>query len=380
MRESAAGTAPPGLPIRSTVEGVTWPVFPEPAGEAMLAMIWQLERSERLPANRLHALQLVQARAVVRHAATHVPFYRELWRGLDFDPCVDPLTPKRFAALPIVTRAMLAQAGVAAVSAVVPAGHGAIQIGATSDANGSTLPFRSTGLTQFMWRALTLRDHLWHRRDLGGKLAAIRRMPQARIEESNWGLATASLCTTGPAVGLDIDHDIVDQAAWLIEQNPDSLITYPDNPYALAGWFNGHGVRLPRLHDVRTISAPVTPEHRAACRAAFGVSLVDSYSTKRLGYIALQCPAHDHYHVQEESVVLELVDADGVPVVKGTRGRVIATSLLNFAMPLVRYDTGDHATAGGACNCGRTLRVLGRINGRERNTMQLPGHQRRQPS
>jgi len=340
----------------------------------MLAMLWQLERSERLPAPRLRALQMVQARALARHAATHVPFYRELWGGpgpgrLGFDPAVDALTPKRFTTLPVVTRAMVRSAGEAAFSTTVPQAHGSVHAGLTAGTTGAPLQFRTTGLTKFMWRAFTLRDHLWHRRDLTGKLAAIRWMQSRRMEEPNWGLATAELCATGPAVGLHIDHDIVEQAAWLLEQDPHSLITHPSNLYALAGWFSGHGMKLPNLRDIRTVSERVTPEQRAACRVAFGLPLVDSYSTRELGYIALQCPGRDHYHVQEEGVMVELLDERDRPVPQGRMGRVVVTSLHNFAMPFVRYDTGDYATAGAPCACGRGLAVLDRIDGRARNLM-----------
>lgn len=350
----------------------------------MLAMLWQMERSERFTPARLRSLQMVQLRALLRHAAVHVPFYRELWAGLGrrrlgFDPAVDALTPKRFAALPVVTRAMIRSAGEAAFGTTVPQAHGPVQAALTAGTTGTPLQFRTTGLTQFMWRAFTLRDHLWHRRDLTGKLAAIGWMQGRRTEEQNWGLATASLCSTGPAVGLNIDHDIVDQAAWLLEQDPHSLITHPSNLYALSGWFSGHGMKLPCLRDIRTVSEPVAPEQRAACRVAFGVSLVDSYSTRELGYLALQCPQHEHYHVQEEGVLLELLDDDGQPVPQGRMGRVVVTSLHNFAMPLVRYDTGDYAIGGAACDCGRGLAVLERIVGRARNLMSMPDGSRRWP-
>jgi len=363
-----------GLPVRSTIEGIAWPSFPDPAGEAMLAMLWQLERSEGFAPARLRALQMVQARALLRHAVAHVPFYRDLWQGmgvqrLGFDPGVDALTPKRFAALPVVTREMIRDAGEKAFSTTVPQAHGGVQAALTSGTSGTPLQFRTTGLTRFMWRAFTLRDHLWHRRDLTGKLAAIRAMPSSRVEEENWGLATAGLCVTGPAVGLHIDHDVAEQAAWLLEQDPNSLVTHPSNLHALAGWFRDRGLKLPNLRDIRAVSERVSPAQRAACREAFGLPLVDSYSMLELGYVALQCPAGDRYHVQEESVLVELLDDRDQPVPQGTMGRVVVTSLLNFAMPFVRYDTGDYATAGAPCPCGRGLAVLDRIDGRARNLM-----------
>jgi phenylacetate-CoA ligase len=385
MTEAAGGESPlAGLPMHSTLAGARWPVFPARGGEAMLAMIWQFERTERLAPVRLQALQMVQAREVMRHAAVSVPFYQQLWRdaGLEpqhgtgaagrFDPARDALTPSRYAQLPVVTRAMLQQAGDTAFSASLPADHGRMMSGETSGSTGRPLAFRTTELTQFMWRAFTLRDHLWHRRDLRGKLAAIRWLPVARAEESNWGLATAELCATGPAVGLNIDHDLQTQARWLIEQAPSSLISYASNLLALARWFEAAGVRLPSLTDLRSVAEVVTAEQRAACKRAFGVPLIDSYSTKELGYLALQCPLHEHYHVQSEGVLLELLDEHDKPVPAGATGRVVITSLHNFAMPFVRYDTGDYATAGGVCDCGRTLPVLTRIDGRSRNLMRLP--------
>ena len=53
----------------------------------------------------------------------------------------------------------------------------------------------------------------------------------------------------------------------------------------------------------------------------------------------------------------------------GQIGRIVVTSLHNFAMPLIRYDIGDFAQVGEACDCGRGLPVLTRILGRVRNTL-----------
>ena len=87
------------------------------------------------------------------------------------------------------------------------------------------------------------------------------------------------------------------------------------------------------------------------------------------GYLALQCPQHEHYHVQAEGVLLEVLDDTGAPCVPGQVGRVVVTPLHNFAMPLVRYDIGDYAEAGEPCACGRGLPVLKRILGRVRNML-----------
>ncbi len=88
--------------------------------------------------------------------------------------------------------------------------------------------------------------------------------------------------------------------------------------------------------------------------------------------IALQCPEHPHYHVQAESVLVEILNGGGKPCAPGETGRMVVTDLHNFATPLIRYEIGDHAEVGEACPCGRGLSVLNRILGRVRNMATLP--------
>ena len=106
--------------------------------------------------------------------------------------------------------------------------------------------------------------------------------------------------------------------------------------------------------------------------------IADGYSATEIGPIALQCPLHTHYHVQSETVLVEILDEQGAPCAAGQVGRVVVTPLHNFAMPLLRYDIGDYAEVGLPCDCGRTLPVLSRIVGRASNrVVVLPTGERR---
>lgn len=96
------------------------------------------------------------------------------------------------------------------------------------------------------------------------------------------------------------------------------------------------------------------------------------YSTQENGYLALQCPVHEHYHVQSEAVLLEVLNEAGEPCRPGEVGQVVVTPLLNFAMPMIRYAVGDLAEVGPPCDCGRGLPVLKRILGRVRDMLVYP--------
>ncbi|MBX3665181.1 MAG: phenylacetate--CoA ligase family protein [Burkholderiales bacterium] len=351
---------------RSACAGVVWPAFADDASAQMLALQYQLEQSQWWPEERLRALQMAQFGQVFRHAVATVPYYGERFApwsrgGMDWD---------RFHELPVSTRREIQLAGDAMHSTAVPQAHGPGVTTQSSGSTGSPLVTRGTAWTQLMWQALLLRDHLWHGRDLGGKLAAIRSKTEvARLD--GWGPATAAF-TTGPSVMLNFAIDIDEQLRWLQAEEPDYLLTHGTNLHALAQRGIELDVRLPRLKQARTYSETLRPDTRDLVRAAWGVEIADSYSSEELGYIALQCPLYGCYHVQAESLIVEVLDETGRPCAPGAIGQVVVSTLHNFAMPLLRYASGDYAEAGEPCACGRGLPVLKRIVGRQRNMLRRP--------
>ncbi len=186
---------------------------------------------------------------------------------------------------------------------------------------------------------------------------------------AGWGSATDGVVATGPAVVRGIEEDVDSQIDWLLRERPAYLITHPSMAAALARLSLERGIRFDGLREVRTFGELLADETRVLCREAWGVPVTDTYSTTETGYIALQCPDHQHYHVQSEGVLVEILDDAGAACTPGQSGRVVVTDLHNFAMPLIRYDVGDFAEVGEVCACGRGLPVLRRIVGRVRNML-----------
>jgi phenylacetate-CoA ligase len=243
----------------------------------------------------------------------------------------------------------------------------------SSGSTGMPITGYGTGVSQFFWRIIGLRDHLWHCRDFSAKHAAIRHTLDLTQGQSaqfdNWGPITQPLFATGPSVAMGVSTDIAAQAEWLMQHNPGYLLSYPSNLLALAQLFRAKGWGLPGLKEVRTLGETLGAEVREICREVWGVAIKDMYSSQEVGYLALQCPQHEHYHVQSESTLVEVLDEDNNPCPPGGIGRVVASSLHNFAMPFIRYEIGDYAEVGDLCPCGRGLPVLKRIMGRQRNML-----------
>lgn len=350
----------PAWEYRSALPGVAWPALPDAAGVAVMALLFQLERSQWLPAARLIELQRRQLDALLGHAFATVPWYRER-KGAAPDA-------GGFAQLPLLTRRDLQQHFESLKCERLAAEYGPTGETRTSGATGAPVRVLKAQLSNLFWSALTLRDHSWHQRDLGGKLAVIRQGATAG-EAANWGPATEGLIATGPSVVLTPASSLDEQLQWLAQQRPAYLLTYPSLVAELARASLARGISPSGLLEVRTLGEQLDPEVRELCREAWDVGLTDMYSAQEVGYIALQCPASGHYHVQSESVLVEVLDDAGRPCGAGQVGRVVVTDLHNFAMPLLRYEIGDYAQVGEPCVCGRGLPVLRRIVGRVRNML-----------
>lgn len=348
---------------RSSIPGVEWPPFPDGTAATTLALAWQLEQTQWWSAEKLREHQRVQLRRLLAHAATTTEHYAG---RLDVD--------RELTELPLLTRQELIESGPRILSKRYPIQHGAAPETVTSRSTGAPVRVRVPGIVTTFWNAITLRDHTWHRRDLTARLAAIRHTgeqapPPDGARAAGWGPATADVAPDAPLSVLSVASTTAEQVAWLVREAPAYLLVYPTVLGAIARHLAATGQRLPALRQVRTISEALSPDTRALCRDVLGVPLVDTYSAQECGYIALQCPAHEHYHVQSERLVVEILDDDGHPCPPGAIGRVVVTDLHNFATPLVRYELGDFAEVGEPCPCGRGLPVLTRIVGRRRGML-----------
>lgn len=78
-----------------------------------------------------------------------------------------------------------------------------------------------------------------------------------------------------------------------------------------------------------------------------------SYSCTEGGTVACEC-RQQHFHINDDWLIVEPVDAEGRPVADGVRSdKLLLTNLYNFAQPFIRYEVTDrvimhHET----CACG----------------------------
>jgi phenylacetate-CoA ligase len=351
------------------VSGMAWPPIPGAAASAMLALQWQLERSQRLTGEVLRGAQLRQLRELLTHAAAEVPWFRDPARRGGIKHFAT-LTWERFAAWPVLRNHEARERANQLVAERVPAEHGGIVHTQTSGSTGRPLRVFQTEASQFFAHGLTIRDHLLHGRDLSARLGKTVGVSR-ETEQSGWGLING-VFPTGSAVSIGTAPGVDAQLRWLVEKAPAYLMAHAGNLRALILRSREIGLVPRGLRQLISQGGTLPPDLRGLARSVWNVEVVDTYSCEEFGLLAFQCPAGEHYHVNAEHVVLEVLRDDGTACLPGEIGRVVVTTLNNFAMPLVRYEQGDYAEVGEGCRAGIGLPVLGKIAGRSRNMLRTP--------
>ncbi len=358
----------------SAYDGVVWPAVPGVGNAVVMSYLFQLTESQWLTFGQLEMLQSRQAELLLAHAASTVPFYRDRLNSLK-GLRRGQLNPQIWRTIPILKRTDIQNAGAALESTRLPKGHEPVSDVRTAGSTGQPIALKATRITGLKFRAFTLRFHEWHKRDLRAKVAGVRSLmseKMAAAAKSGKPIRWINEYPTGPMMMFDITRPVSEQLDWLAEQNADYLLTFPSNLKALGLLAEEKGVSLPNLKQVITMSEVMEPDIRDITQRVFGAKVTDSYSCQEAGILAIQCPDHDHYHIQSESVIVEVLNEDDKPCMPGEVGRVVITDLHSFATPLIRYELGDHAEVGEPCSCGRGLPVINRVLGRSRNMAVLP--------
>ena len=339
----------------------------------------QLLESQWWSGDELEEWQFDQLNVLIQHSIKNVKFYQELFEGMgvDLSKGIDRSTWNK---IPILTRAKVRELGEQLHSKTYPISQGVSSYISSGGSTGIPVIIKKTELDGFIWNAINLREELWHRDCFLGTIANLKGSNTAEYSPENfpsnsinfaggilihnWGSPTEKVWETGKMGIIRSDRPLSEQANFLIELKPDYLIIRPSNLRLLISYFYENKIKLSSLRSVWTLSESVDESLRVFCKETFGCDIIENYSCAEFGYIALQCPDSSNFHVMSEVNYVEILNDNGEACLPGETGKVIITSLHNFAMPLIRYEIGDEAEVGHPCKCSRGLPTIKRIVGR----------------
>lgn len=339
-----------------------FPLHERVKGHDSVARRRALERSQWLSTEALQSLQATRLRDFLVDVGARVPYYRDLFARLDFDPAAVVSTTD-LAALPLLTKSEIR----AHAQDMKAAGHGPLSRYNTGGSSGEPLVFfigkaRKSHDVAAKWRATR-----WWDVDIGDTEAVIWGSPIEHGAQDRMRLWRDRLFRSTLLPAFEMSESRVDGfITWIRQHRPAMLFGYPSALSFIARQAARKGVRLDDL-GIRVAfvtSERLYDDQRGAIAHSFGCRVANGYGGRDAGFIAHECPAGG-LHISAEDIVVEIVDAEGRPVPAGQAGEIVITHLATGDFPFVRYRTGDVAALDDRpCSCGRGLPMLRDLQGR----------------
>jgi phenylacetate-CoA ligase len=340
-----------------------------------------LLRTQYFPPEQMLAYQRRLTADLVRHARAQVPFYRDSGR-LDVLFTADGrIDWERWDEVPILTRVEAQENAQALYAETVPPECGEVVSGYTAGSTGTPLAYRTNRILAAAGSATLERGFVWAGLPAQLTLAVLRndRLGEAAYPD---GISYRSVIRGAPRLmhHLTVQTPIEDQGRWLARIRPDVVMNYPGALAVLAqslpSELQSHSFRL-----AVCVGEVTTEQDRAAIERGFRCPVLDLYSGSEFGTVAVEDCNDKRLHICEETMLVEFSRPGDFAVADPDLVEVIFTPFYNYAMPLIRYVTGDFAVVDrSAAADDRTLRRLKRVAGRERNVFVLPSGRRWWPT
>lgn len=226
-----------------------------------------------------------------------------------------------------------------------------------------------------LWALSEARWRMWYgvsRRDrwaiLGGQL--VTPVPQRTPPFWTWNAAMHQLYMSSYHLAPDL---IPHYLAALRQYNVRYLRGYSSSLFALAQEALRLGVTDLKMQVAITNAEPLFDYQRQAIEAAFHCPVRETYGMCESVAAASECD-HGRLHQWPEAGILEIFIGE-LPAPPGVTGDFVCTGLLNADMPLIRYRVGDSGSLPAQplpCPCGRTLPLLGHVEGRVDDVLYTP--------
>jgi len=318
--------------------------------------LYTLRRNLRLESEELRKLQNRKLRKILKYAYSNVRFYHEKFDSAKIKPD-DIKTIEDLSKIPTTTKSEIQSASMGDIVAK----HIDIKKCGMRTTSGSTgIPLK----TIVDRETLDLEAATWARALLERGLRLSDRMavigdPRGFPKSKNWLHFLRIIRREYLSI-----FDGPEKQLMLLERfKPDIMQGYPSSLAILADAYEQKTSNVkPRL--IFTLGELLDKATRELVSSAFETEIMDNYACSEFSLMAWECKEHTGYHMNVDSVIMEFLN-NGDPVEDGERGEIVCTSLLNKAMPLIRYRLGDVGISLEAkCTCGRTLPLMRIVEGR----------------
>ena len=324
--------------------------------------------SEKWSKEKYEAYQDDQLKKIIRHAAVHVPYYKELFEKINLDPL-------QFRGREDMCKIPLLEKDVFRTRQKDFVADNAEQFGvyweSTSGSTGTPLHLITDNSTKAHKLAAVVRAYQLAGYFPGKRTFSIQSYtfedPQQVSKRYPWvNMWRFNSKLLKREAGLEIINMIN-------TIKPHVFIGYPFSIFMISQIAKEQGIELHPFQTIITAGETLSKKRRELLEEAYGCKVHDFFSHHENVAVISEC-RHQQMHLFENFAYNEVVDEEGNTAESGT-GLLVGTGFYNYAMPLIRYNVADNVvfeTEGHACACGSKFRVVKEIIGRQNDYIETP--------
>jgi phenylacetate-CoA ligase len=333
--------------------------------------VYRFIEREKYDPNEWREYQEERLRKLLRHSLENVPYYSEIFKKMGLSSQdLNGFSLEDLQGLPTLQKEEIRRNPKNFIAA--NEAKKKLHTYLTSGTTGTPLAVKfTTEMHRTLTAAYEARCRRWagvnykmSRAMIGGRIV----VPEANANPPFWRYNRAERQLYMSAFHI-LPRNVPFYVEALNSYKPDYLVGYASSHFFLARMIREMKLKTQRPKAVLTSSEKLTEEMRETIQDVYGCEVFDAYSGVEACCLAAECE-HHRLHLSPDVGIVELLDEKGNPVPSGDRGEIVATGLLNFSQPLIRYRTGDMAAVSDElCPCGRKMPVLKQLVGRLEDTV-----------
>lgn len=323
-----------------------------------------IERLNAMSAMEQNTFQAERLHEMIKHCRRYVPYYSKLLADLSLTEH-DFTDPYHIKKLPILDKQPIRETP----ELFRARGATPYMVQNTSGSTGTPLSLWVDEYTYKLAMALLIDHEERHGVKFGAKRATfagrmIQPIDQQKPPFSRFNKAENQRLFSA----YHISHStfpFYDQE--LARFEPEEIIGYPSAIFDIATQYQSNS-KTPAYQPkaIITNSETLLDWQRSTIESVFDCKVYDYYGTAEYVTFAGQCD-HGNYHFHPLIGLTEINPQNEMEGFEPDQGHIVATSLTNFVMPLLRYRIGDTAKfTSGQCACGNqsvsTRHIFGRID------------------
>lgn len=302
-------------------------------------------------------------RGMIKYSYTYVPFYNKLFKKLKLEP-TDIKEVSDLEKLPVLNKEIIHDNW----NDFIPLDLKKYKyyINSTGGTTGVPLKYRLSKNDRFYGGAMLYRGWGYGGYELGDKMVFLAGQSLDVGTQSTLSKKTHEICRNLKKLSsFDMgSEDMLNYVNIINAFKPKYVRGYPSSLFFLSNWIKNNDIKIAQLRGIFTTSEKLFPNMREIIEETFGCEVYDNYGLNDGGVSAYECSSHMGLHIDMERSVMEIVDDNNSQIMSG-EGRILSTSLLNYSMPFIRYESGDigHLITD-TCTCGNNFKLLKEIKGR----------------